>query len=629
MNEIITQGTEIKQRIISELNNSKKSIYLAMAWFTDRDIAAAIIEAKNRYVNVEIILSSNVQNDTVKQMLVDAGAKVHAFATGDERGIMHHKFCLIDSNITINGSYNYSYNASNNNVENIHVSDDYVIYKQLLSEFERLKYNIDHNIAVSTVNKLQDNNQKLPKVSLVESFHQQLQNLINSSTQIDIEDYKKRGYEKSKENSGNIEIFKSEYNNISEQIRIYAADDSLSSIKDILSSNINTAFEAKKNELTVSKNMSLEAMNNGNNLEKKHLTDKITEIKEVKKIYESGNPNTDEKGVLQINKEIEKNKLERKAIEQTLVVKKFGTVGTIACIIFLVICVFYLSIFFASALYKVFFEGNIYQAALENGINPGLPQIVDANAIIKIFKNEGALFGIISALIFLFPLALTNLKILGSKNKLTNTLSFLAGLFVFDILVSGMVALNTDKIESLLQGQEPSMAFWEVIKEGEFYLIFVFGMLPLFITHFLIDYVANAYSESSADLVDGEKSRKLQILDQEIIELNFSKDFLTSQIVEKEELIKENNEKILKLEKDINDFKNETESTYANLHNQIANVFNDFNSKILSGKIFKDEILTGVISAYKAGFIDYLPEYYADNEVSNRVREIEQIIIKN
>jgi phosphatidylserine/phosphatidylglycerophosphate/cardiolipin synthase-like enzyme len=131
MNDIITNGTEIKQRILSEINNANQSIYLAMSYFTDREIAMAIVGARNRNVLVDIILSSNIQNDTVKSILKGANIMVHAFETGDARGIMHHKFCLIDNKITINGSYNYSINASNNNVENIHVSDDNSTYTKV------------------------------------------------------------------------------------------------------------------------------------------------------------------------------------------------------------------------------------------------------------------------------------------------------------------------------------------------------------------------------------------------------------------------------------------------------------------------------------------------------------------
>ena len=78
MNDLITNGTEIKRRIISEINNATQCIYLAMAWFTYRDIAAAIIEAKNRNITIDIVLSSNAQNETVKLMLKGAGISVHA-----------------------------------------------------------------------------------------------------------------------------------------------------------------------------------------------------------------------------------------------------------------------------------------------------------------------------------------------------------------------------------------------------------------------------------------------------------------------------------------------------------------------------------------------------------------------
>src|SRR5690554_2905190 len=247
MNEILTNGTEIKQRIISEIQNANQSIFLAMAWFTDRDIANAIIGAKNRNITVDIILSSNVQNETVKQMFKDNNVSIHAFETGDARGIMHHKFCLIDNKISINGSYNYSYNASNNNVENIQVTDDVNTYRQLFAEFERLKYNIDHQIDVN-VNSANPMEQVITRTKIAEpintsdSFSQQLSNLIYATANINTESYRKRGYENSKESAGNIEIFGTNYGEIKEQIKMYATDDSLSSKKNVIAQNINAAF---------------------------------------------------------------------------------------------------------------------------------------------------------------------------------------------------------------------------------------------------------------------------------------------------------------------------------------------------------------------------------------------------
>ncbi|MCX2574067.1 phospholipase D-like domain-containing protein [Pedobacter sandarakinus] len=238
MNEIITNGAEIKQRIIAEINNAKKSIYIAMAWFTDRDIASAIIEAKTRGLTLDIVLSSNSSNETVKLMFKGAEISVHAFETGDDRGMMHHKFCLIDNKISINGSYNYSYNASNNNVENIQVSDDPITYRQLFSEFERIRYNIDHNIDVNTKIPTPNKTITLKPMNVIDAFSQQLHDLVYSASQINTEEYRIKGYETSKNSEGSIEIFKAEYNNIKEEIRAFATDDSLSSKKIILTNNI-------------------------------------------------------------------------------------------------------------------------------------------------------------------------------------------------------------------------------------------------------------------------------------------------------------------------------------------------------------------------------------------------------
>lgn len=627
MNDIITSGTEIKQRILTEINNANLSIYVAMAWFTDRDIANAIIEAKNRSTNIDIILSSNVQNETVKLMFKGAGITVHAFETGDSRGIMHHKFCLIDNKISINGSYNYSYNASNNNVENIHVSDDPSIYSQLYSEFERLKYNIDHNIAVNAVN--QESEKKLELVrqtNAIDTFSQQLHNLVYSAAQINTDEYHKQGFDTSKESSGNTDIFRVEYGNIKEVIKAYATDEGLSSKKNVLTSNVSNAYESMKTNLETDKQENISIAKRNNEIERRQTADKLNGIKQEKTLLESGNENTGEKGLLQINKEIEKNKLERKSLEQTFIVKPFWSPATILISFFLVVFVCYLSVFFASALYKMLFEGNVIRNSLEAGVNPGLPKLVDANAIVKVFIQEGALFGFIATIFFMFPVLLSNIKLIGSERKFVNNLLFWVGLLIFDVIVAAMIAINTDEIKNLLKGTESTLKLWEVVKEGEFWMIFMFGMVPLIITHYLIENITTAYKKSRRDIVDAEKDRKIQILDQELIELNSTKDSLVSKIKLKDEEIKEKDGEILKLESALNSEQSLIENKYSELQKQIKGIYDDFSAKIISGKIFTDVIFDTVISAYKSGFVEFLPTYYAANEVAIRVKEIEQII---
>jgi hypothetical protein len=627
MTEIIINGKEIKQRILTEISNSQKSIYIAMAWFTDKDIAARIVEAKSRFPNIDIILSSNTQNETVKEMFEEAGISVHAFETGDTRGIMHHKFCLIDNNISINGSYNYSYNASTNNVENIHISDDLSLYSQLYAEFERLKYNIDNNITVNTT--IEEPEKKVEKVkpdNLIETFSQQLNNLVYSAAQINTEDYHKKGFDTSKDCSGHIDIFKVEYDNIKEVIKAYATDDSLGGKKTTLIANVSNAYESMKGELDSEKTRKTEISKRNNETEKRQFIDKLSAIKNEKSILESGNENTGEKGLIQVNKDIEKNTLERRSLERSFVVKKFWSIGTVLVLFLLTVFICYLSVFFASALFKTLFEGNAIRAALEAGINPGLPKLVDANAIVRIYSQEGVLFGFIATILFMFPVLLSNLKLLGSENKLVNNLLFGVGLLIFDIVVAALIAINTDEIKSLLVGKESELKLWEVVKEAEFWMIFMFGMVPLIITHYLIKNISDAYKNSKREMVDAEKDQKIRVLDEDLIDLNSAKESLNNRINIKEEEIRGKESDVQKLETSLNNELSQLETQYALLNKQVKSISEDINARIVSGKIFTDVIFDTVIAAYKSGFVEYLPRFYAPNEVAIRIKEIERII---
>ena len=113
-----------------------------------------------------------------------------------------------------------------------------------------------------------------------------------------------------------------------------------------------------------------------------------------------------------------------------------------------------------------------------------------------------------------------------------------------------------------------------------------------------------------------------------MIDLNSDKESISNKIKEKEDAITQYKAKITGLETEINNTENQIESRYAELQKQIKSIFEDFNARVISGKIFTDVVLDSVISAYKSGFIEYLPEYYATDEVSNRVRDIEQVTNK-
>jgi phosphatidylserine/phosphatidylglycerophosphate/cardiolipin synthase-like enzyme len=214
MTEAITSVTEIKKRIIEEFSNANNSIRIAMAYFTDREIAMSIVEANKRGVEIEVVISSSLQNEIVSLILKGSNIPIQVYNTDDKRGSMHHKFCLIDNSISISGSFNFTYNASNRNTENVIITDETSVFKKFNEEFESLINAIENNMEFE--NEPANMNLNESSINNIDAFVQQLQDLVFSSTKISADDYKLEGFEKSKECFGNVDIYRIEYGNIKE-----------------------------------------------------------------------------------------------------------------------------------------------------------------------------------------------------------------------------------------------------------------------------------------------------------------------------------------------------------------------------------------------------------------------------
>lgn len=118
----------ITNAVIPLINQAKEYIYIPTFVLTDRKVAAALIEAKNRGVEVKIIidaLNASVQHSKHKE-LRSSGIQVK---TENYAGKMHSKSMIIDDKYTITGSMNFSYSGENKNDENLIVIEDKNIAK--------------------------------------------------------------------------------------------------------------------------------------------------------------------------------------------------------------------------------------------------------------------------------------------------------------------------------------------------------------------------------------------------------------------------------------------------------------------------------------------------------------------
>ena len=117
--EIKEHFEDIRKVIIDNIIKSKKEIQIAMAWFTNHEIFNLLIEKAKEIPVHLIVINDNINNrhDGLNfQKFIDNGG---IFNFGLPEYPMHNKYCIIDDQVLITGSYNYTYLAENINSENI------------------------------------------------------------------------------------------------------------------------------------------------------------------------------------------------------------------------------------------------------------------------------------------------------------------------------------------------------------------------------------------------------------------------------------------------------------------------------------------------------------------------------
>lgn len=126
---------ENRDKILTCMNNAQVSIDIAMAWFTSNAFLPTLLQKQSEGVRIRII----VNNDAVNSI---HGCDLSSFEMkrlrGQHGGIMHDKLCIIDNQVVLTGSYNWSENAENRNVENVAKIQDNAAASAASREFNRL-----------------------------------------------------------------------------------------------------------------------------------------------------------------------------------------------------------------------------------------------------------------------------------------------------------------------------------------------------------------------------------------------------------------------------------------------------------------------------------------------------------
>ena len=111
----------IQNQIIAELNKARVSIIVVMAWFSNKILADKLIEKHKEGLDVKVAIYDDGINRKHGVELAGIDVKRIKALRG---GKMHDKFCVIDNQVVITGSYNWSSNAEFKNDENIAILRD-------------------------------------------------------------------------------------------------------------------------------------------------------------------------------------------------------------------------------------------------------------------------------------------------------------------------------------------------------------------------------------------------------------------------------------------------------------------------------------------------------------------------
>ena len=126
-----------QQAVIDKIDGAVSTIDVAMYHLTSREIAQALIKAKERGVIVRLYMDRGEANTKYSKAtyLTKKGVEVKYYLG---KGLMHNKFAVIDNNVLITGSFNWTPTADRENQENLLILTTKDLIKQYSDRFEML-----------------------------------------------------------------------------------------------------------------------------------------------------------------------------------------------------------------------------------------------------------------------------------------------------------------------------------------------------------------------------------------------------------------------------------------------------------------------------------------------------------
>jgi phosphatidylserine/phosphatidylglycerophosphate/cardiolipin synthase-like enzyme len=106
------------EAVVEELKHAKRSIRVQAYTFTSAQIAKALVDAERRGVDTEIILDKSERTEKYSSADFVAHEGIPTFIDG-AHAIAHNKIIIIDGEVVLTGSFNFTKAAEEHNAENL------------------------------------------------------------------------------------------------------------------------------------------------------------------------------------------------------------------------------------------------------------------------------------------------------------------------------------------------------------------------------------------------------------------------------------------------------------------------------------------------------------------------------
>ncbi|MDQ7027445.1 MAG: phospholipase D-like domain-containing protein [Anaerolineae bacterium] len=129
---------EVVEEILQEINGAQSTIRFMIFSFTRDDMGEAMMAQAAAGIDVQGVFETTGSKTRFSEMprLLCAGVDVRQ---DGNNGALHHKVIIIDSQVVITGSFNFSNNAVESNDENVVIIRNADIASLYLQEFQRIQ----------------------------------------------------------------------------------------------------------------------------------------------------------------------------------------------------------------------------------------------------------------------------------------------------------------------------------------------------------------------------------------------------------------------------------------------------------------------------------------------------------